>query len=396
MKSDFVFTSESVTEGHPDKLSDQISDAIVDHFLRVDPQARIVCECAVAKGVAFIAARFASEASVDIPILVRRVIEQAGYSEGEFNAPDCSVLTSLVEMPPEERISRDVSALDEAGLETLVAHNQVTAFGFACTQTPALMPLPIWLAHRLSRQLYEVRASRLLPYLTPDGTIQVGIEYRNRLPFRIYGITVVVSQHQREFPTPEVLRADLMENVILPVFTDESIRPDKDTFIVINPAGIRVGGGPAAHSGMTGRKTGSDTYGGYARHSESALSGKDPWRIDRTAAYIARFTAKNVVAAGLAKDCEVQLTYAIGMARPVSIQLETFGTGSLDENEILRRIVATIDFRVGNVIRNFALRHLPSRFRDGFYRKLATYGQIGRMDMDVPWERTDLADSLRQ
>jgi S-adenosylmethionine synthetase len=394
MKSDFVFTSESVTEGHPDKLSDQISDAIVDHFLLLDRYARIVCECAVAKGVVFIAARFASEARVDISPLARQVIQQSGYTAGEFSARDCSILTSLVEMSASERIGRDESTLDDAALETVIARNQVTAFGFACNQTAALMPLPIWLARRLSRRLYKVRANQTLPYLTPDGTIQVGIEYRDRRPHRIHGITIVVSQHERDRPTPETLRADLMDNVIQPIFLDESIRPDSHSRILINPGGIRVGGGPAAHSGMTGRKTGSDTYGGYSRHSESALSGKDPLRVDRTAAYIARYTAKNVVAAGLAEECEVQISYAIGLARPVSIQLETFGTSSLEEEEILRRLTANIDFRVGSVIRNFDLRSLPSTTQDGFYRKLATYGQLGRTDIELPWESTDLAQSL--
>jgi S-adenosylmethionine synthetase len=393
MKSDFVFTSESVTEGHPDKLCDQVSDAIVDRFLALDPGARIVSECAVAKGIAFIATRFASEIKVDIPTLARQVIHQAGYTEGEFSARNCSILTSLIEMPASARIKQDESTLDEASLETLVARNQVTAFGFACRQTPALMPLPIWLAHRLARRLSQVRSSRSLPYLTPDGTVQVGVEYRNRHPYGVHSITLEVSQQALDHPKPEALRAELIEQVIQPVFREEPIRPDGHTQIFVNPNGVRVGGGPATHSGMTGRKTAIDTYGGYARHSQSALSGKDPLRVDRTAGYMARFAAKNLVAAGLAEECEVQLSYSIGLARPVSIQVETFATGHLDDAELARRIEANFDFRVGGIIRFFHLRQLPDN--SVFYKKLAAYGQVGRMDLELPWEKTDSADCLR-
>jgi S-adenosylmethionine synthetase len=394
MKNDFVITSESVTAGHPDKLCDQISDAIVDHFLALDPGARIICECAVAKAIAFIAARFASTTEVDIPHVVRQTIQQTGYTEGQFSARDCSILTSLIELPATARVSHDEGELDDADLETLVARNQVTAFGFACDQTPTLMPMPIWLAHRLARRLSVVRTS--LPYLTPDGTVQIAVEYRNRQPNRVHAITLAVSQQTPDSPTPDVLRANLIETVIQPVFQEETVHPDKHTHIYVNPNGVRVGGGPALHSGMTGRKTAVDTYGGYSRHSESALSGKDPLRVDRISAYMARFAAKNLVAAGLAAECEVQLSYSIGLARPVSVQVETFGTGKLEDDELARRIKATMDFRVGGIIRAFKLRHLPSRFTDGFYRKLAVYGQVGRTDIDLPWEKTDSAQSLCQ
>ena len=393
MKSDFVFTSESVTDGHPDKLCDQISDAIVDHFLSLDPLARIVSECAVAKRVAFIAARFASAAKVDIAALARQVIQQAGYTDGEFSARDCSILSSLVEMPATTRAAQDESLLDEAGLENLAARNQVTAFGFACRQTPALMPLPVWLAHRLARRLSRVRANRSLPYLTPDGAVQVGVEYRRRHPCRVHSITLAVSQQTPAHPSPNTLQTELIEQVIQPVLQHENIpRPDQHTQIFVNPNGPRIGGGPASHSGMTGRKTAIDTYGGYARHSESALSGKDPLRVDRIAAYMARFVAKNVVMAHLAEECEIMISYSIGLARPVSIQVETFGTGRLDDDRLAERIEANFDFRVGSIIRAFDLRQLPNK--GIFYRNLAAYGQVGREDMDLPWEKTDMAAAL--
>lgn len=394
MRTDFVFTSESVTAGHPDKLCDQISDAIVDRFLLHDPYARVVCECAAAKGVVFIATRFASDVSVDVASIARQVIQQVGYHQGEFNAQDCSVLTSFIEMPLTVRVSQDEHDMDDSLLERLTPKNQVTVFGFACTETSALMPLPIWFAHRLARQLSEVRIDTLMPYLTPDGTTQVGIEYHDRQPARIHSITIVVSQQTAD-PDQKVLQQQLIEHVLEPVFAEEAIQPDARTHIFVNPNGPRIGGGPAYHSGLTGRKTAMDTYGGYARHSGSALSGKDPLRIDRVAAYAARYAAKNVVAAKLAKACEVQLSYSIGLARPVSLQVETFGTGTVGNDEIARRLEASMDFRLGNIIRRFDLRHWPSRTNGRFYIQLAAYGQVGRLDLELPWEKTDLVGSLQ-
>jgi len=393
MKSDFVFTSESVTEGHPDKLCDRISDAIVDHFMTRDPYARVVTECAVARGIAFIATRYAASIRADIPSLAREAIRHVGYTDSTFSARDCSILTSLVEMPASSRSERDESELDDTALEALTARNQVTAFGFACTQTAVLMPLPIWLAHRLARRLNDIRAGGVLPYLTPDGTVQVGVEYRDRRPQRIHSLTIVVSQTAGDWPSPQALRQDLIEKVIQPVFAEENIRPDEQTQIVVNPEGTRVGGGPAYHSGMTGRKTASDTYGGYARHSESALSGKDPLRVDRIAAYAARFAAKNIVAAGLADECEVQLSYSIGVAKPVSIHADTFGSGRLSDTELSQRLTGAFDFRVGNIIRQFDLRHLPAK--GIFYQDLAAYGHMGRVDLAVPWERVDGVERLQ-
>ncbi len=395
MKRDFMFTSVSVTEGHPDKLCDQVSDALVDRFLTQDPLSRIITECAVSKGVMFIAARFASSAKVDIPDVARRVIHRVGYREGEFSAKDCAILTSIAELPSSEAITTDERHLNEEELDSITAKHQVTVFGFACTQTPALMPLPIWLAHRLARQLTAARQEQQLPYLSPDGMTQVGIAYRDGRPYRIHSITLITSQSEAGTPNPERSREDLMENVIKTVFAHEPIGPDRDTHIFMNPDGPIVGGGPARHSGMTGRKNAIDTYGEYARQSGAALSGKDPSRIDRVGAYAARYAAKNVVAAGLAEACEVQLSYTIGLSRPVSIQVETFGTGKADDDEIARRVEKHFDFRVGGIVREFDLRSLPSLSKRGFYSQLAAYGQVGRDDLELPWERTDKAPCLK-
>lgn len=395
MKSTSIFTSESVTEGHPDKLCDQTSDAIVDHFLQRDPYARVITECAVAKGVAFIATRFASQASIDIPTVARQVIHEVGYDDGDFNARDCTVLTNLVELPSTARVPQDERQMDEAALEALTVQHQVTAFGFACRQAKALMPLPICLAHSLAQRLGAVRANGTLPYLTPDGTTQVGVEYCDGEPCRIHSITVVVSQQSTAAPTASTLRDDLIAQVIQSVFQDEPVQPDDRTHIFINPDGPKIGGGPAFHSGMTGRKTAADTYGAYARHSGSALSGKDPLRMDRIAVYAARFAAKNVVVAELAEVCEVQLSYSIGLAKPVSMQVDTFGTGTISDTAIAQRLQANFDFRLGGIIRRFELRDWSARRPAGFYRTLAAYGQVGRLDMELPWENTDLAEALR-
>ncbi|OKH21440.1 methionine adenosyltransferase [Hydrococcus rivularis NIES-593] len=391
MKKDFMFTSESVTEGHPDKLCDQISDAIVDRFLQQDPYARIVTECAVATGIVFIAARFEPNANVDFPNVARQVIDQVGYAQKDFNAKTCSILTSLTELKREQDRFFDEKNLSDEEIERIPVKNQATVFGFACNQTPVLMPLPIWLAHKLARQLSEVRKQNLLSYLTPDGKTQVGVEYRNRRPYRIHSITVIASQTKKSKPDFEQLQDDIRETVIKPIFEDEDIRPDAQTRIFVNPDGPFVKGGPAVHSGLTGRKNAIDTYGEYAQHSGSALSGKDPVRIDRVGAYAARYAAKNVVAAGLADECEVQLSYSIGLARPVSIQVETFGTGKVSEEEIAILLEKHFDFRLAGIIKQFDLRYLPSLHKGTFYRKLAAYGHVGRTDIELPWEKTDKA-----
>jgi S-adenosylmethionine synthetase len=395
MKGDFVFNSESVTEGHPDKLCDQIGDAIVDRFLERDPHARIIAESAVAKGVVFVAARFASTARVDIAEVARGVVRQVGYERGEFNAEDCTVLTSFLELGSDVYVQRDERELDDEALERLAPRIQATAFGFACNQTAALMPLPIWLAHRLARRLSAARLERRLPYLAPDGKAQVAVEYRDGRPARIHSITLIASQAESGRPDPGRLHDDLLGEVVDPVFLNEPVRPDPETRLFVNPYGPVVVGGPAVHAGLTGRKTAADTYGEYARHSGAALSGKGPLRVDRVAPYAARWAAKNVVAAGLAEDCEVQLTYTIGLSQPVSLRVETFGTGREPAEALARRLQAVFDFRLGAIIRQFSLRELPARTRGGFYRRLAAYGQVGRMDIGLPWEATDRAQELR-
>lgn len=393
MKSDYVFTSESVTAGHPDKLADQISDALVDSYLTLDPASRVNCECALAKGLVLVATRFASDASVDIPQVVRTVIRESGYTRDDFNAEECSVLTSVVAEPVNLRPVTDEKSLDDGALSKLVADHQATVFGYACRETSLLMPLPIVLAHQLARRI-ETEARGDLPYLTPDGSIQVGVEYRREMPHRIHSLALVVSQWQAQEVTPKQLEEAMRERVITPAFADAQVQPDRRTRVFVNPGGPGNGGGPNAHAGLTGRKTGADTYGGYARQGTSALSGKDPLRPERVAVYASRYAAKNVVAAELATRCEVQLGYAIGLAGPVSLQVETFGTGTVDDETIRDKLVAAFDFRLGAVIAAFDLRRLPGRHDGNFYRRLASYGQVGRDDLALPWERTDLADKL--
>lgn len=395
MKRDFVHTSESVTDGHPDKLCDQISDAIVDRFFESDPKSRIIAECAVSSSIVFIAARFWSSAKIDFPNVARKVIRRIGYMHDEFNYLTCSILTSLKEMTPDQNFLFDEAILTDDEIDMIPATDQVTIFGFACNQTPELLPLPISLAHRLARTLAEVRLNRTLPYLAPDGTTQIGVQFKNGMPYRIHSLTINASQMDRSTPRPEVLRGDLLDLVVNKVFEDQEIKPDSQTRFFINPYGALKLGGPSAHSGLTGRKNAMDTYGGYARNSGAALSGKDPLRIDRIGAYAARYAAKNVVAAGLADECEVQLSYSTGLARPVSIQIETRGTGKIDDMLISSMVQECFDFRLGAIIQQFKLRKLPSLTKRGFYRKLAVYGHFGRTDMELPWEACDKAEQLR-
>lgn len=400
MKKDFMFISESVTEGHPDKLCDQISDAIVDHFLQQDVYSRIRAECAVFTNLVFLAARFESSATVDFPNIVRQVISQVGYAgNNAFNAKTCSVLTSLKELRPNSIYLYDERNLSDEEIEKIPVHDQATVFGFACNQTASYMPLPVWLAHKLARRLTSVRFQHILPYLEPDGKVQVGVEYKNSKPYRIHSITIVASQSMSSSsggPALKRLRDDITEHVIMPALQDEDIKVDYRTGIFINPEGPVISGGPFVHSGLTGRKNAVDTYGEYARHSGSALSGKDPLRIDRIGAYAARYAAKNVVAAGLADECEVQLSYSIGHSRPVSIQVETFGTGKITDEEIAMLVERYFDFRLAGIIRQFNLRYLPLMVKGGFYRKLSAYGHVGRMDIGLPWELTDKAEMLGQ
>lgn len=395
MRKDFVHTSESVTDGHPDKMCDQISDAVVDRFLEQDYQARIVAECAVSLSVVFLSARFASTAKVDFPGVARKVIKRIGYVDHEFNYRTCSILTSLKEMNPERGYSLDDTAMPEEEIERLPATEQVTIFGFACNESPTLLPLPIWLAHKLARRLSMVRLEGILKYLAPDGTTQVAVEYRDRQPVRIHSLTINASQNDRGQPHLNVLRDDIRQAVIEWAFQNEPVKPDNETRVVINPGGPLKMGGPSVHSGLTGRKNAIDTYGGYSRNSGSALSGKDPLRIDRVAAYAARWAAKNVVAAGLGSHCEVQLSYSLGLPNPVSIQVQTAGPSTLSDEEITDRVVRDFDFRLGGIIKQFNLRKLPSLSKDGFYRKLAAFGHFGRPDITPPWELTDKVEALK-
>jgi S-adenosylmethionine synthetase len=393
MRDDFIFSSESVTEGHPDKLCDQLSDAIVDRFLTLDPFSRVTAECAVAKGIVFIAVQFASTAHFDIPMLARDVIARIGYTGPEFNAEACNILTSFSELPADPLLCRDEREMSDAEKDAIGARNQVTVFGYACTQTAAMMPLPIWLAHKLARRLAAVRLEARLRYLAPDGKTQVAIQYRRGRPHRVHSITILTALQRGRAPGAQQVRDDLVEHVIVPAFADEPIGPDNRTALFINPEAVV--GGPEIHAGLTGRKTAIDTYGEYARHSGAALSGKDPARIDRVAAYVARHAAKNVIAAGLAEECEVQLSYTIGLARPASIRIETFDTATLPEDEIVARLEGAFDFRPAGIIAAYQLRHMPARLHGRFYSRLGSYGQVGRMDIGLPWETTEKAAALR-
>ncbi|MBF2065628.1 MAG: methionine adenosyltransferase [Calothrix sp. C42_A2020_038] len=400
MKKKFMFSSESVTEGHPDKLCDQISDAIVDKFLQRDPYSRVVAECAVATAIVFIAARFESDAVVDFTKIARQVIKQVGYDEPDFNANTCSIITSLKELPSNGYRYWDARQLSDEELDLIPVKDQVTVFGFACNQTPTLMPLPIWLAHNLARRLTAVRQEKILPYIAPDGKTQVGVEYNDRKPCRIHSISVLASQNQlsnKNASQQALLQQEIKENIIDYVFKDEEIKPDDNTRIFIDFDQPFAIGGPSVHSGLTGRKNAIDTYGEYSRHSGAALSGKDPTRIDRVGAYAARYAAKNIVAAQIASECEVQVTYSMGLARPVSIQVETFGTGKIPDTDIAGIIEEHFDFRLGGIIRKFNLRALPSIVDGGFYRKLAAYGHVGRSDLGIlPWEELDLVSVLKR
>jgi S-adenosylmethionine synthetase len=400
MKKDFMFSSESVTEGHPDKLCDQISDAIVDKFLSKDPYSRVIAECAVATAIVFIAARFESDAIVDFTKTARQVIKQVGYDEPDFNAKTCSIVTSVKELPSHEYRYWDAKRLSDDEMELIPVKEQVTVFGFACNQTPAFMPLPIWLAHQLARRLTAVRQEKILPYIGPDGKTQVGIEYRDRKPYRIHSISILASHNKHSeanLSDRKQLQQEIKQAVIDDVLKNTEFQPDEKTRILIDFEQLFAIGGPSVHSGLTGRKNAIDTYGEYSRHSGAALSGKDPTRIDRVGAYAARYAAKNIVAAGLAEECEVQLTYCIGVARPVSIQVETFGTGKIPEEKITTLLEKHFDFRLAGIIKKFNLRLLPTMVKGGFYRKLAVYGHVGRTDLEIiPWEETDMVPALLQ
>jgi len=393
IKGRHLFTSESVTEGHPDKICDQISDAVLDAFLEADPHARVACEVSVATGLVLVIGEISSKADyIDISSIVRRTIKDIGYTRAKygFDASTCAVLTSLNEQ------SADIAQGVNAALETregkdmkqenedIGAGDQGLMFGFATNETPELMPLPIALSHRVARRLSEVRKNDTLPYLRPDGKTQVTIEYKDGKPVRVD--TIVVSTQHAEDITLAQIQSDIMEHVIKPVVPVEWL--DEATKYFINPTGRFVIGGPQGDAGLTGRKIIVDTYGGYARHGGGAFSGKDPTKVDRSAAYAARYVAKNIVSAGLADKCEIQLAYAIGVAQPVSINVDTYGTGKVAEEKLVELISNNFDLRPAGIIKMLDLRR-------PIYAQTAAYGHFGRTDVDLPWERVDKADKLK-
>ena len=390
----YLFTSESVTEGHPDKLCDQISDAVLDAFLAGDPRARVACETATTTGLVVVMGEISSSNDgVDVRGVVREAIRDAGYTEPEygFDYRSCAVMVSLDEQSPDiaSGVSkslevRDQEEIDEEEVESLGAGDQGMMIGYATNETEELMPLPIMLAHKLTRRMSEVRREGLMPYLRPDGKSQVTVEYELGRPKRVATV-VMSSQHDAETPQ-SVIQNDLVEHVAHEVIPS-SLR-DGDTQYHVNPSGRFVTGGPVGDAGLTGRKIIVDTYGGFARHGGGAFSGKDPTKVDRSAAYAARWVAKNLVAAGLADRLEIQLAYAIGVARPMSISVETFGSGHVSDAEIVGLVERHFDLRPGAIIRDLGLRR-------PIYKQTATYGHFGRDDLDLPWERTDKAEAIR-
>ena len=398
--SRYVFTSESVTEGHPDKICDQVSDAVLDALLAQDPASRVACETVVNTGLCLITGEVTTTAKVDYIGLVRGVIEKIGYSgarAGGFDANSCAVLVALDQQSPD--IAQGVNEADDhAGdpLDLVGAGDQGIMFGYACNETPELMPLPISLAHRLSRRLAEVRHNGTLPYLLPDGKTQVSVVYENDQPVAIDTI-LISTQHiseidgvSEEKAIRERISADLWAHVVEPATADLTLKPSKDgTRFLVNPTGKFVVGGPQGDAGLTGRKIIVDTYGGYARHGGGAFSGKDPTKVDRSAAYAARYVAKALVAAGLARKAEVQLSYAIGVAKPVSILVESFGTGVVSNDALTALVQEHFDLRPGAIIDTFSLRNLRQQRGGTFYQDVAAYGHFGRSDLNLPWENVD-------
>ena len=385
-----LFTSESVTEGHPDKVCDCISDAVLDAIFTQDANARVACECAASTNLVLVMGEVTTTAHVDVTQIVRSVVDEIGYNKPEygFDANALTVITALNKQSPDIALGVDHALEEKSGEQEALfstgAGDQGMMFGYACDETPEWMPLPISLAHALTRNLTRVRKSGELSYLRPDGKSQVTVEYDGYTPVHID--TVVVSA-QHDDVDMDQLRREISEHVILPVLPANLI--DARTRILVNPTGRFVIGGPTGDSGLTGRKIIVDTYGGYARHGGGAFSGKDPTKVDRSGAYIARYAAKHVVAAGLAKQCEIQLAYAIGVARPVSVRVDTFGTGVVEDSQIERAVEKVFDFRPAAIIETLGLRK-------PIYRQTAAYGHFGRQDLDLPWERLDRLDALKQ
>ena len=398
--SDFIFTSESVTEGHPDKICDQISDAVLDALLTEDPESRVACETVVNTGLCLLTGEITSKAKLDYIKLVRNVIKKIGYESskaGGFDSNSCAVLIALDEQSPD--ISQGVNEAEDINddLEKNIgAGDQGIMFGFACDETPEMMPLPISLAHRLARQLAKVRHSKLLDYILPDGKTQVSINYKDGIPVSINTIlistqhTVEIDGITNEEEIRKKIKEDLWVHVVLPATEDLEIKPTRQgTRFLVNPTGKFVVGGPQGDAGLTGRKIIVDTYGGYARHGGGAFSGKDPTKVDRSAAYAARYVAKSIVQAKLAKKTEVQLSYAIGVAKPISILIETFGTGIISQANLVEIIKNNFDLRPAAIIEEFDLKNLPKKMGGDFFIKTASYGHFGRPDLNLPWENVE-------
>jgi len=405
----YLFTSESVTEGHPDKICDQISDTILDALLTHDDRSRVAAEVVVNTGLVLITGEITSQAKVNYVDLIRKKIAEIGYvnAENGFSANSCSVLVTLDQQSPD--IAQGVSNAQETRedmsddeLDKIGAGDQGLMFGYACNETPEFMPLPISLAHRVARRLAAVRKTGLLPYLRPDGKTQVTVAYEDGRPVGIDTIlistqhTATIDSITDEAAVQAKIKEDLWSAVVEPVFSDIDLKPDDQTRFLVNPTGKFVIGGPQGDAGLTGRKIIVDTYGGYSRHGGGAFSGKDPTKVDRSAAYAARYVAKNIVAAGLADKCEVQLSYAIGVARPVSMMIETFGTGKVDEELLLELVKQHFELRPAGIIQAFKLRQLPALRGGRFYQDVAAYGHFGRSDLELPWEQTDKAAMLKE
>ncbi len=409
MPRHYLFTSESVTEGHPDKICDQISDTILDALLTQDPKSRVAAEIVVNTGLVLITGEITSNAQVNFIDLVRKKIAEIGYTNADngFCSNSCAVLVALDKQSPDiaqgvntAQESRELSS--EEAFDAVGAGDQGIMFGFACNETPELMPLPISLAHRLARRLAAVRKTGQLPYLRPDGKTQVTVTYEDGKPVGIDTI-LISTQHAAtigditdEAAVQAKIKQDLWEAVVKPVFAEDNIQPGQETRFLVNPTGKFVIGGPQGDAGLTGRKIIVDTYGGYSRHGGGAFSGKDPTKVDRSAAYACRYVAKNIVAAGLADKCEVQLSYAIGVARPVSILVETFGTGKVEDEVLLELVKQHFELRPAGIIQAFKLRNLPAERNGRFYQDIAAYGHLGRTDLELPWEQTDKAAVLKE
>lgn len=388
MENKKLFTSESVTEGHPDKICDNISDAVLDAILEQDPMGRVACETTTTTGMVTVMGEITTTANIDIPAIVRKTVREIGYTSSEygFDADTCAVYTIIDKQSPDIAMGVN-NALEgrEQNEGDTGAGDQGMMFGFACSETPELMPMPISLAHKLSKKLTEVRKNGTLPYLLPDGKTQVTVEYEGSKPVRVD--TVVVSSQHLASATLEQIRADIIETVVKTTIPAELL--DENTKYFVNPTGRFVVGGPMGDSGLTGRKIIVDTYGGYSRHGGGAFSGKDPTKVDRSAAYMARYVAKNIVAAGLAERAEIQLAYAIGVAKPVSVMVDTFGTGKIADEKIAEAVTKEFDLRPSAIIKTLDLRK-PQ------YKQVAAYGHMGREDLDVAWEKTDRADDLKK